>query len=89
MKKAYIPESDTLTIPIGFTIVKSIGNIDKSYKKDKDGVIVYELIKNMLLDDVLYVVLTSMDEYHNDKGFLEVFKWSIKATDYLKGEITK
>lgn len=49
----------------------------------------YSINNSMTPDDVLELVLASLDLYHNEEKYLDAFKWAIEATDYLWAELEK
>lgn len=49
----------------------------------------YSLNNSITPDDVLELVLASLDLYHGEEKYIDAFKWAIDATEYLWLELKK
>ena len=80
MKKAYLAEGKI--VPIFF-------QVGQTKFEEHEGGIMYSINNSMTPDDVLELVLASLDLYHSEEKYLDAFKWAIDATDYLWAELEK
>jgi len=80
MKRAYLAEGKI--VPIFFQVGEA------KFEKHEGG-IMYSLNNSITPDDVLELVLASLDLYHGEEKYIDAFKWAIDATEYLWLELKK
>ncbi len=79
MKSGYIPEGG-ITVPIFLEIIDI--PLESTYDRYEDG-IQYKVNSKQTQDEILKLVLQSLDEYHGDERYLDAFTWAVDATDHL------
>ena len=79
MESGYIPEGG-ITVPIFLEIIDI--PLESTYERYEDGIL-YSINTKQTQDNILSVVLRSLDEYHGDVKYLDAFTWAVDATDHL------
>jgi len=85
MKSGYIPEGG-ITVPIFLEIIDI--PLESTYDRHEGGIL-YKINSKQTQDEILSVVLRSLDEYHGDERYIDAFTWAVDATDHIYGLLHK